>query len=161
MQFSTSCIRSHPFAGRSCNHTLPFPPPNFFIQLLTAHCRISIMLKNPMNASTRLSMNGKSPMISITPPFVPSSSSGQALRLSNDDRKVFQQNHDTRTDPSNLAFFSTLACQYKTRSTVLCWPGIQLNVLNVMGGVFGEAQRLVQQRTVLRLWGRSALTDSL
>jgi len=37
-----------------------------------------------MNASTRLSMNGKSPMISEAPPFV--------LRLSKDERRVFQQN---------------------------------------------------------------------
>ena len=44
-----------------------------------------ILLKNPMNASTRLSMNGKSPMISHAPPFV--------LRLSKDERRVFQQNH--------------------------------------------------------------------
>ena len=43
-----------------------------------------ILLKNPMNASTRLSMNGKSPMISTAPPFV--------LRFSKDERKVFQQN---------------------------------------------------------------------
>jgi hypothetical protein len=51
-----------------------------------------ILLKNPMNASTKLSMNGKSPMISEVPPFVPSSSSGRALRLSKDERRVFQQN---------------------------------------------------------------------
>ena len=44
-----------------------------------------ILLKNPKNASTRLSMNGKSPMISTTPPFV--------LRLSKDEQRVFQQNH--------------------------------------------------------------------
>jgi hypothetical protein len=43
-----------------------------------------ILLKNPMNASTTLSMNGKFPMISHAPPFV--------LRLSKDERKVFQQN---------------------------------------------------------------------
>jgi hypothetical protein len=43
-----------------------------------------IPLKNPMNASTRLSMNGKSPMISTAPPFV--------LRLSKDERMVFQRN---------------------------------------------------------------------
>jgi len=48
-----------------------------------------ILLKNPMNASTRLSMNGKSPMISNPPPFV--------LRLSKDERKVFQQNQSIRT----------------------------------------------------------------
>jgi len=45
-----------------------------------------IPLKNSMNASTRLSMNGKSPMISTAPPFV--------LRLSKDERRVFQQNHN-------------------------------------------------------------------
>ena len=39
---------------------------------------ILILLKNPMNASTRLSMNGKSPMISTAPPFV--------LRFSKDER---------------------------------------------------------------------------
>ncbi len=44
-----------------------------------------IPLKNPMNASTTLSMNGKFPKISHAPPFV--------LRLSKDERKVFQQNH--------------------------------------------------------------------
>ena len=56
-----------------------------------------ILLKNPKNASTRLSTNGKSPMISTAPPFV--------LRLwfdrlttlsrvegSKDERRVFQQN---------------------------------------------------------------------
>jgi len=53
-----------------------------------------ILLKNPMNASTRLSMNGKSPMISEAPPFVPSSGSGRALRLSKGERRSFQQNHN-------------------------------------------------------------------
>jgi len=43
---------------------------------------ILIPLKNPMNAST--SMNGKSPMVSSAPPFV--------LRLSKDERRVYQQN---------------------------------------------------------------------
>jgi hypothetical protein len=43
-----------------------------------------VLLKNPMNASTRLSMNGKSPKISTAPPFV--------LRLSKDERRVFQEN---------------------------------------------------------------------
>ena len=42
-----------------------------------------ILLKNPMNASTGLSMNGKSPIISTAPPFV--------LRFSKDERWVFQQ----------------------------------------------------------------------
>src|SRR3970040_472480 len=51
---------------------------------------IVILLKNPMNASTRLSMNGKSPMISPAPPFV--------LRLSKDERRVFQQNKFPRSD---------------------------------------------------------------
>jgi hypothetical protein len=45
---------------------------------------ILIPLKNPMNASTRLSMNGKSSIISTALPFV--------LRLSKDERRVFQQN---------------------------------------------------------------------
>jgi hypothetical protein len=44
---------------------------------------ISILLKNLMNASTGLSMSGKSPMISSTPPFV--------LRLSKDERGVFSR----------------------------------------------------------------------
>jgi hypothetical protein len=47
----------------------------------------SILLKNPKNASTRLSMNGKSPKILTTPPFV--------LRFSKDERRVFQQNHNS------------------------------------------------------------------
>src|SRR3972149_11928657 len=55
---------------------------------------IVILLKNPMNASTKLSMNGKTPMISTAPPFVPSINSGQALRLSKDERRVFQQNQN-------------------------------------------------------------------
>ena len=42
-----------------------------------------ILLKNPKNASTLLSMNGKSPMISTAPPFV--------LRFSKDERRIFQQ----------------------------------------------------------------------
>ena len=50
-----------------------------------------IPLKNPMNASTRLSMNGNSPMISTAPPFV--------LRLSKDERRVFQQNQISRLTP--------------------------------------------------------------
>jgi hypothetical protein len=45
-----------------------------------------ILLKNPKNASTRLSMNGKSPKILTTPPFV--------LRFSKDERRVFQQNQE-------------------------------------------------------------------
>jgi hypothetical protein len=43
-----------------------------------------ILLKNLKNASTRLSMNGESPKILTTPPFI--------LRFSKDERKVFQQN---------------------------------------------------------------------
>jgi hypothetical protein len=52
------------------------------------------MLKKFMNASTRLSMNGKTPMISTAPPFV--------LRLSKDERRVFQQNQVTISVQSNL-----------------------------------------------------------
>jgi hypothetical protein len=40
-----------------------------------------ILPKNPKNASTALSMNGKFPMISHAPPFVPSINSGETLRL--------------------------------------------------------------------------------
>ena len=50
----------------------------------------SILLKNPMNASTTLSMNGKFPMISNAPPFV--------LRFSKDERKVFQQNQYSKLE---------------------------------------------------------------
>jgi hypothetical protein len=49
-----------------------------------------ILLKNPRNASTGLSMNGKSPTISTAPPFV--------LRLSKDERRVFQQNRTIRDE---------------------------------------------------------------
>jgi hypothetical protein len=40
-----------------------------------------LLLKSPMNASTKLSMNGKNHMILTSLPFV--------LRLSKDERKVF------------------------------------------------------------------------
>jgi hypothetical protein len=42
-----------------------------------------ILLKNPENASTRLSMNGISTTISTATPFV--------LRFSKDERKVFSR----------------------------------------------------------------------
>ena len=44
-----------------------------------------ILLKNPYECFDKLSMNGKSPIISTAPPLV--------LRLSKDERRVFQQNH--------------------------------------------------------------------
>ena len=47
-----------------------------------------------MNASTRLSMNGKSSIISTALPFV--------LRLSKDERRVFQQNHFIGDDGKDL-----------------------------------------------------------
>jgi hypothetical protein len=53
---------------------------------------IVILLKNPMNASTMLSINRKFPMISTAPPFV--------LRLSKDERWVFQQNLIVRSNPN-------------------------------------------------------------
>jgi hypothetical protein len=56
-----------------------------------------ILLKNPKNASTRLSMNGKSPMISAAPPFV--------LRLSKDERRIFQQNPKSCLSPFGEAGF--------------------------------------------------------
>jgi len=46
-------------------------------------------------------MNGNFRMISTAAPFVPSSSSGRALRLSKDERKVFQQNLIVMSDPQN------------------------------------------------------------
>jgi len=55
------------------------------VNLSGVNSNVMIMLKNPLNASTKLSMNGKPPMISTAPPFV--------LRLSKDERRVFQQNH--------------------------------------------------------------------
>ena len=65
---------------------------------------VVILLKNPRNASTWLSMNGKSPMISTAPPFV--------LRLSKDERKVFQQNQVVRPDlfPSEIRLFIVMLC---------------------------------------------------
>jgi hypothetical protein len=53
---------------------------------------IVILLKNPMNASTMLSINRKFPMISTALPFV--------LRLSKDERWVFQQNLIVRSNPN-------------------------------------------------------------
>ena len=52
--------------------------------LIVTFDMIVILLKNPKNPSTRLSMNGKSPKILTAPPFV--------LRFSKDERWVFQQN---------------------------------------------------------------------
>src|SRR5262245_20005086 len=51
-----------------------------------------LLLQNPKNASTRLSMNGKTHMHSTFFPFVASIDSGQALRFSKDEWKVFLQN---------------------------------------------------------------------
>src|SRR5215510_16330076 len=51
-----------------------------------------LQLQNPKNASTRLSMNGKTHMHSTFSPFVASIDSGQALRFSRDERKVFPRN---------------------------------------------------------------------
>jgi hypothetical protein len=49
-----------------------------------------ILLKNPRNASTRLSMNGSSPKIFTVLPFV--------LRPSKDERWIFQQNRKIRCE---------------------------------------------------------------
>jgi len=46
---------------------------------------VMILLKNLLECFDRLSMNGKTPSISTIAPFV--------LRLSKDERWVFQQNH--------------------------------------------------------------------
>jgi len=61
-----------------------------------------------MNASTKLSMNGKSPMISTAPPFV--------LRLSKDERRVFQQNQKSMSDTSSDCWCAhtiySIACKF-------------------------------------------------
>jgi hypothetical protein len=54
-----------------------------------------------MNASTRLSMNGKSPMVSHAPPFV--------LKLSKDERRVFQQNQISRLTPVKEVVVASVA----------------------------------------------------
>jgi hypothetical protein len=63
-----------------------FSPPPDHVNVIGRFDLIqeTMLLKNPMNASTGLSMNGKSPVISTAPPFV--------LRFSKDERRVFQQN---------------------------------------------------------------------
>jgi hypothetical protein len=48
-----------------------------------------ILLKNLGMLRRKLSMNGKPPIISTAPPFVPSLNSGQALRLSKDEGGFF------------------------------------------------------------------------
>ena len=65
----------------------------FFVQ--TLRCEMMILLKNPKNASTRLSMNGKSRMVSTAPPFV--------LRFSKDERWVFQQNQIINMESLNFS----------------------------------------------------------
>ena len=47
--------------------------------------------ENPAERFDKLSMNGKSQMIMTAPPFV--------LRLSKDERRVFQQNPMLKADP--------------------------------------------------------------
>ena len=52
-----------------------------------------ILLKDPMNASTRLSMNGKSPRFQpLVRSFLRLAQDRLSLRLSKDERRVFQQN---------------------------------------------------------------------
>ena|SRR3990172_205461 len=96
-----------------------------------------ILLKNPMNASTRLSMNGKSPIISHAPlclcsgrqAFVPSSSSGRALRLSKDERKVFQQ----RTSIDSLAVQARVV-QLDLFQSIVQSDFVQKNFLEALSG---------------------------
>ncbi|HJU60691.1 MAG TPA: ABC transporter substrate-binding protein [Candidatus Binatia bacterium] len=54
---------------------------------------VILLLRNPENASTALSMNGKTDLPATSLPFVPSINSGQALRFSKNQRKVFRQNY--------------------------------------------------------------------
>ena len=74
-----------------------------------------ILLKNPMNASTKLSMNGKSPMISQAPPFV--------LRLSKDERKVFQQSL-LRTYMGNRFATSIIVLVFLLSSAAFACPNV-------------------------------------
>ena len=76
------------------------------VAIVQSFSKESILLKNPKNASTRLSMNGKFPMLSTAPPFV--------LRLSKDERRVFQQNQESRDDP---AVFDRLAKKFASFTT--------------------------------------------
>jgi hypothetical protein len=66
-----------------------------------------ILLKNPMNALTQLSMNGKYSTIATSSPLVPWINSGLPLRLSKDERRVFQQNPSMNAVPRE-EFFSSL-----------------------------------------------------
>jgi hypothetical protein len=74
-----------------------------------------ILLRDPMNASTQLSMNGKSPTTAISSPLVPSINSGLALRLSKDERRAFQQNPSMNPVPRE-EFFSSLKDCVSSRS---------------------------------------------
>jgi hypothetical protein len=66
---------------------------------------MEILLKNPKNAPTVLSMNGNSPTISAPPPFV--------LRFSKDERRVFQQNQMKCPGASGLARLRNLNSYWK------------------------------------------------
>src|SRR5262249_9748526 len=61
---------------------------DYEVQLIP--CRM--ILQKPKNASTMLTMNRKTDMLSTSFPFMPSIDSGQALRFSKDERKVFPRN---------------------------------------------------------------------
>src|SRR3972149_7349213 len=82
----------------------------------------AILLKNPMNASTTLSTNGKSPIISHAPPFV--------LRLSKDERKVFQQ---------NLMLCLTPAMPLRPHAQ--CWSSKQLTMTSDLTDIAADFTR--------------------
>ena len=69
---------------------------------------ISILLKNPKNALTRLSMNGK------------------ALRFSKDERRFFQQNHKSGSDP--IVPLNESLLRLGQRGSVPCLP-VLLNIV--------------------------------
>src|SRR5262245_59480212 len=87
--FSTSDLK--PVSQRFVARAAGLGPGGWYdyeVQLIP--CRM--ILQKPKNASTSLTMNRKTEMLSTSFPFIPSIESGQALRFSKDERKVFPRN---------------------------------------------------------------------
>jgi Transglutaminase-like superfamily len=87
-----------------------------------------ILLKNLRNASTGLSTNGKSPIISTAPPFVPSINSGQTLRSSKDERSVFHQENRIISFARDPILFLAKALLALDLVLWLCWLPVILRV---------------------------------
>ena len=104
--------------------------------LLTIYSLPLILLKNPMNASTRLSMNGKSSVVSMQFPFVLSLVEGRTW--------VFQQNH---LSPLTLYPLLLFAARFH--------PGLQL-IGDVVHGGGDEALRRVASMVSMLPRGKAA-----